>query len=220
MKWFRFYSEALDDPKVQRLGGDTFKAWVNMLCLANRGDVRGELPPVPDIAFALRMSEAEAERVTAELCQRGLIDDCNGLMVIHGFANRQPDSDTPTAAAERKRKERARKKGKSQPCHCDNDVTVPCESPECRAIDKNRGEKKRVAARKRAPKDWEPSDQHRFLARERSVDFAIELAKFRDHTFSTARSDWDATFRNWLRNAKPGAPMPARKVQPDFIIEQ
>jgi len=28
---------------------------------------------------------------------------------------------------------------------------------------------------------------------------AFELAKFRDYEFARPRSDWDATFRNWLR---------------------
>jgi len=32
-QWFRMYAEVLDDPKVQRLSGDEFKAWVNILCL-------------------------------------------------------------------------------------------------------------------------------------------------------------------------------------------
>ena len=37
------------------------------------------------------------------------------------------------------------------------------------------------------------------------IDLKAETAKFRDHTFSTARSDWPATWRNWIRNAKPPA---------------
>ena len=49
--WFRFYAEALNDPKVQRLDGETFKGWVNLLCLAKAHD--GTLPDIPDIAFGL-----------------------------------------------------------------------------------------------------------------------------------------------------------------------
>lgn len=41
------------------------------------------------------------------------------------------------------------------------------------------------------------------------VDLEFETAKFRDHTFATARSDWPATWRNWIRKAAerfgPGA---------------
>lgn len=53
------------------------------------------------------------------------------------------------------------------------------------------------------PDDWQPTDAHRAIARERGVDFALELAKFRDHEFATPRSDYDAAFRNWLRSATP-----------------
>lgn len=34
-----------------------------------------------------------------------------------------------------------------------------------------------------------------------SVDIARETAKFRDHTFGTARTNWEATWRNWIRKA-------------------
>lgn len=33
------------------------------------------------------------------------------------------------------------------------------------------------------------------------VDLERETAKFRDHTFGTARVDWDGTWRNWIRKA-------------------
>jgi hypothetical protein len=41
------------------------------------------------------------------------------------------------------------------------------------------------------------------MAKDLAVDLGLELAKFRDHEFDKLRSDPDATFRNWLRNAQP-----------------
>ena len=38
------------------------------------------------------------------------------------------------------------------------------------------------------------------------VDIDAETRKFRDHTFSTARSDWLATWRNWIRGAAERLP--------------
>ena len=35
-RWFRMYEEILDDPKVQKLPDDLFKAWVNVLALSSR----------------------------------------------------------------------------------------------------------------------------------------------------------------------------------------
>jgi hypothetical protein len=56
---------------------------------------------------------------------------------------------------------------------------------------------------RRVPSDWEPNAAHLQLAVELNVDFKLELAKLRDHEFAQPKSDADATFRNWLRGAKP-----------------
>jgi hypothetical protein len=123
------YSDVLDDPKVQRLPGDLFKVWVNLLCLASRNE--GVLPPIEDIAFALRMSQDVTVTVTADLVTRGLLDDCDGLSP-HNWAERQFKSDAPESAAERKRAQRAREKERQKAenvttSHSDShaDVTPP-----------------------------------------------------------------------------------------------
>jgi len=59
----------------------------------------------------------------------------------------------------------------------------------------------RAKGSRRVPANWEPNVGHRDLARVRNVEFDSELAKFRDYEFARGKSDWDATFRNWLRNA-------------------
>jgi hypothetical protein len=67
-----------------------------------------------------------------------------------------------------------------------------------------RGRKKPKSARwRRVPNDWEPTAEHLQLAVSLNVDLQLEQAKFRDHEFEKSKSDPDATFRNWLRNAKP-----------------
>jgi hypothetical protein len=70
----------------------------------------------------------------------------------------------------------------------------------------------RARAAKRAPADWEPRPADKLLD---SQAFAVELAKFRDHEFSKARSDWDATWRNWQRNALDRAPRGAWNGRPN-----
>lgn len=109
MRWFRFYDEALDDPKVQRLPGDLFKAWVNLLCLASRHG--GVFPALADAAFALRTTEADLAKKLAALVAAGLVDAPEGeLMQPHGWASRQYDSDS---AADRMRKSRERKRAEA-----------------------------------------------------------------------------------------------------------
>ena len=42
-----------------------------------------------------------------------------------------------------------------------------------------------------------------------------ETAKFRDHTFKTARSDWPGTWRNWMRKAHEDAASKPHRGQPN-----
>jgi hypothetical protein len=46
MRWLRLYCEVVADPKVQRLPGDKFKRWINLLCVAGQHD--GILPPMAE----------------------------------------------------------------------------------------------------------------------------------------------------------------------------
>lgn len=93
IKWLRLYDDLLDDPKVQRLEPHLFKAWINLLCLANKSETRGLLPPLADIAWRLRMSEEEADKILDALTAAGLIDEVNGHRVPHNWGERQKPSD-------------------------------------------------------------------------------------------------------------------------------
>lgn len=58
-------------------------------------------------------------------------------------------------------------------------------------------------ALRRCPADWAPKPEtFGKLAAEgfQSGDLERALTRMRDHEFKTARTDWDATFRNWVRN--------------------
>jgi hypothetical protein len=103
------YESTLNDPTVQRLPGDKFKAWVNLLCVASTHD--GVLPPVADLAFLLRpMGEDKVEALLAEFHQKGLLDPvaAPGGAIRYApcrWAERQYRSDVtdPTAAASMQR---------------------------------------------------------------------------------------------------------------------
>ena len=105
MRWFRFYSEVLHDPKVQRLPIAMRWHWAEILCLASDGNPRGRLPKVRDIAFSLRVSEQKADRIVTVLLQSGLIEKEDDTLVPHNWDARQPVSDD---AAQRKREQRSR----------------------------------------------------------------------------------------------------------------
>jgi hypothetical protein len=56
---------------------------------------------------------------------------------------------------------------------------------------------------RRPPAAFAPDDSHRVIAEERGIDLAAQLAAFLDYEFAAPKTDWSATFRNWLRKAQP-----------------
>lgn len=103
-RWFRFYSEVVNDPKVQKLPCEDFRAWVNLLCLAAEND--GRLPSFEDIAFALRMDDNGVRTLVERLLNGGLIDRVNGgangyHYAPHAWSKRQYKSDTSTDRVKR-----------------------------------------------------------------------------------------------------------------------
>lgn len=70
------------------------------------------------------------------------------------------------------------------------------------------------------PSDWQPNDAHRKLARELGVSAVDEESKFRDHEYKDSKSDADACFRTWLKNAaKFGGSVVAPAVDPKAAEE-
>ncbi len=58
---------------------------------------------------------------------------------------------------------------------------------------------------KRAPKDFQASGSILDFGRQHGFsesEILDEIAAFKDHTFASAKTDWPATFRNWLRKSE------------------
>lgn len=103
-RWFRYYDDALNDPKVQRLSGDMFKAWVNLLCVASKNG--GEIPSLAEAAFSLRLPETKTGAIVADLAKRELLDPVEGgYFRPHNWGKRQYKTDVtdPTNAERQKR---------------------------------------------------------------------------------------------------------------------
>lgn len=94
-RWFRMYDDLIHDRKVQDLNPATFRGWINILCIASKH--AGALPPINDIAFALRIPIPKATKLMAELTSAGLIDKSDsGLSSPHNWENRQRKADVST----------------------------------------------------------------------------------------------------------------------------
>lgn len=125
--WFRLWNDLIASDKVQMLSGDDFKAWINLLVLANRGEPRGFLPAVNRVAFNLRCSAAEAGAILDRLKDAGLIDVIDGQMKPHDWDHWQPDRDGQSTARVRewREKKRASKAAETSTQHgCNTDEAL------------------------------------------------------------------------------------------------
>ena len=102
--WLRLYTSVLDDPKVQKLSPEYFKGWINILALTKEND--GILPSIEDIAFRLRMSDAEAEILVDMLVKRGLLETDGERLTPHNWDGRQYLDTTGADRAKRYRANR------------------------------------------------------------------------------------------------------------------
>jgi hypothetical protein len=127
-RWFRVYENLLDDPKVQRLPGELFKMLLNLWCLTSRND--GFLPPLDDIAFAVRLDQSDCDNALKELQKRGLIDNASGRLKPHNWEGRQFRSDVSTERVKkfRKRKRNGSETASETPPERDTDTDTDTES--------------------------------------------------------------------------------------------
>jgi hypothetical protein len=111
--------------------------------------------------------------VTPEVCAHSPDLSISGSGIPEVFPASKPSSETGQVA-------RASKNGAAKP-----------------------GRKAKREAWREAQRTLTPDETHRRIASEMRVDLELELAKFRDHDFARPREDAAATFRNWLRGARP-----------------
>ena len=195
-RWFRLHDEILDDPKVQRLSGEDFKAWINLLCLASRNN--GRLPAVEDIAFALRTSSDGAQTVLERLLNGGLIERRSGgadgaHYAPHNWNERQYKSDTSTDRVKRFR-ERSKTATETPP-----DTETETEKKTPKPPEGGR------RGRNVIPEDWKLPDIADLPPKARACAEQWSPASYETHGEAFAcywrserkmKSDWAATWAN------------------------
>ena len=121
-RWFRYYDDVLNDPKVQLLPDrpiNYFKCWVNLLSVASKNG--GVLVSIEVVSYALRLHPEKAAEIVTFLARRGLLDPIEGgYFEPHNWKARQFQSDIST---ERVKQHRERKKKR------DETVSVTVSSP-------------------------------------------------------------------------------------------
>jgi hypothetical protein len=101
-RWFRFYDDAINDPKILKLPEASRWHWTALLCIASKND--GILPPIEDVALMLRVKPAAAAAIIAQMKSAGLLDLVDGKYAPHNWSGRQYKSDVSTERVKRFRK--------------------------------------------------------------------------------------------------------------------
>jgi hypothetical protein len=202
-RWFRFYDDALNDPKVQMLPGDLFKAWINLLCMASKG--AGKIVTA-EVSFALRVTPEQAETFIADLIDRNLIERGKGnTLTPHNWALRQFKSDVSNERVQRHRERKRNVTGSDQETPPETDTEQRTEAE----TDQNREISLRESARTREgdpiSEDW-TCDYGSGLA---GLGFShiqclAEQPKFVAHYRANreTRPDWGACFVKWMLGAR------------------
>jgi hypothetical protein len=191
MSWFRLHTCTLNDPKVQRLPGETFKGWINLLCLAKENN--GTLPDRPTVAFALRMTEKQAAQLVETLTENGLIDQTETGLCPHNWGQRQYISDVSTDRVKRYRKR-----------HETVSPTVSETPPETEQIQNRERVAKAPSRAHQIPKDWVPTENHFSQADKlgfgaRQVADMAEDMRLWAGAKGAVKVNWDLAFSGWMR---------------------
>ena len=126
--WVRLYRDAILKPKVGRLSLGQLGFWSCCLMLS---DDDGNLPEIKDIAWTLRMGDADAQSHMDILIGHGLVtrdvtvtSQPGSQYRLHDWDAHQQQSDGDPTARERKQRQREREKAqKSAVTVCHADVT-------------------------------------------------------------------------------------------------
>ena len=182
MRWFRFYDEALDDPKVQRLPPTLFKSWVNVLCVASKSG--GTIPrDADDLAFKLRIVADEAAMLIKALTNAELVDDDGETLRPHNWNGRQYESDSSTPRVKLHRKRKRNVSGNS-------DETVG-ETPPDTETEQTQNRKK----------DARTPAEGAFGVQAHAASNGTSKPDFRDPC--VRKNAWETKVMNYLRNTLP-----------------
>lgn len=116
-KWFRFYSDAMRNPKVAKLADNDFRLWVELLAVASEND--GKIPNLEDLKHLLRRRLDHLKGGVKRLISNGLIDVLEGGYEPHNWTKFQYKSDSST---DRVRKHRSKRNVSVTPPDTDTDT--------------------------------------------------------------------------------------------------
>ena len=223
--WFRLYSEFAHDPKIQMLSEAMQRRYVMLMCL--RCSETLETLHETEIAFQLRLSEAELIETKQLFISKNFIDKHWNLL---NWDKRQfvSDSSTMRVAKHRQKKKQESNANETLQKRQSNAIDTDTDTESDTKKDKN----KRGS---RLTQDWFlTKSMGEWALQERpDIDVRQVAEQFKDYWIAQpgqkgVKLDWDATWRNWVRNTKALKANPAdivrltvpSKNEPDPALEK
>ena len=194
-RWFRFYADAMRNPKVAALSDHDFRLWVELLALASEND--GHIPPLESLKHVLKRRLDHLSRGLNGLIRALLIDALSDGYEPHNWSKFQYKSDTST---DRVHKFREKRNVSETP---PEQIQSRAEIPAAKATG--------IARAKSSPKfamppDWKPGplppEYAELVAQWPEGREARELIEFRDYWIEekTKRPGWDRTWRSRIND--------------------
>ena len=203
--WFRLYSEFAHDPKVQMLSEAMQRRYVMLLCL--RCSEVLETLHETEIAFQLRLSTEELEQTKQLFISKNFIDKHWNLL---NWDKRQfvSDSSTMRVAKHRSKKKQVSNVDETLQKRPSNAIDTDTDTEQIqKKVNNKRGS--------RLAQDWFLSKSMGDWATKERPDLDVRQVaeQFKDYWVAQAgqkgvKLDWDATWRNWIRNTKAVKPNP------------
>ena len=203
--WFRLYSEFAHDPKVQMLSEAMQRRYVMLLCL--RCSEVLETLHETEIAFQLRLSTEELEQTKQLFISKNFIDKHWNLL---NWDKRQfvSDSSTMRVAKHRSKKKQVSNVDETLQKRPSNAIDTDTDTEQIqKRVNNKRGS--------RLAQDWVLNKSMGDWATQERPDLDVRQVaeQFKDYWVAQAgqkgvKLDWDATWRNWIRNTKAVKPNP------------
>jgi len=221
--WFRLYSEFAHDPKIQMLSEAMQRRYVMLMCL--RCSEVLETLHETEIAFQLRLSTEELDETKDLFISKKFIDKHWNLL---NWDKRQfvSDSSTMRVAKHRNKKKQVSNVDETLQERPSNAIDTDTEQIQ-KKVNNKRGS--RLAQNwflSKSMGDWATQERP-------DIDVRQVAEQFKDYWVAQAgqkgvKLDWDATWRNWVRNTKAAKPNPydvgrltvAPSNEPDPALEK
>ena len=220
MAWVKLDDGFFNNQKIVSVSKDAKIIYLAALCHAGATLSDGFIPRNAVAILAAQCDVRSANKAIAELVEARLWKQVDGGFSIHDYLEHNTSSQEVDAKQEAAR-ERMRRK-RSQNVRANNErssqeVRVPedrrqkqkTENPSTGVLGDGASAPAKPPAKRASqiPETWMPSDGVREWAKSEGMtnaDVDSQILRFVDHWRGEGkpRKDWDATFRNWMRNAR------------------